>query len=355
MAIKVDIIPHTLKFHFDARTSRGSLKTKETFFIKLYDDSTPYIYGVGECSPLSGLSPEYGSSYLPYLKSACTQWENSNNPSYYKIIEQLSSYPSIQFGFEMAYMDFVGKGKRAFFVTGFEKGESRIPINGLIWMGSRQFMFDQIKKKLNEGFECIKIKVGGIDFEEECGLLAYIRNEFSAEEITLRVDANGAFSPKNAIEKLKRLSEFELHSIEQPIKQGQLERMASLCELSPIPIALDEELIGVKDKKNLLETIKPPFIILKPSLLGGFLATQEWIRTAEEMNIGWWITSALESNIGLNAICQLTSAYPVEMPQGLGTGMLYSNNINSPLTVNSGEIYWDIHGNWDNSFFKAEV
>jgi L-alanine-DL-glutamate epimerase-like enolase superfamily enzyme len=235
------------------------------------------------------------------------------------------------------------------FPSDFTKGKQHIPINGLVWMGDKAFMKKQLEEKLASGYSCIKLKIGAIDFETELELLQFIRNNYSSQEIEIRVDANGAFHSTAALEKLKRLAEFELHSIEQPIKQGQLHEMASLCETSPIPIALDEELIGVvseAEKSKLISTIKPQYIILKPSLIGGFKSATDWINIAKLNNVGWWITSALESNIGLNAIAQWTATLNNNMPQGLGTGALYTNNFNSPLVAENGILRFDTNANW---------
>jgi len=236
------------------------------------------------------------------------------------------------------------------FYSEFTKGKQSIPINGLVWMGDKEFMKRQIKEKLAAGFSCIKMKIGAIDFETEIDLLKSIRKEFSATEIELRVDANGGFTPKNALEKLKRLSELEIHSIEQPIKQGQFEEMAMLCEKTPLPIALDEELIGVfsiERKRKIIQTIQPQFIILKPSLVGGFKGSEEWIELANSHNIAWWITSALESNVGLNAIAQWTFTLNNTMPQGLGTGGLYTNNFDSPLEIQKGSLHYNNSKKWN--------
>lgn len=236
------------------------------------------------------------------------------------------------------------------FDTDFTAGNASIPINGLIWMGDKDFMKQQIVEKLNTGFSCIKMKIGAIDFASEIALLKSIRQTFSRDEIELRVDANGAFSPKGALDKLQQLAALDIHSIEQPIKQGQWQEMARLCKDTPLPIALDEELIGVftlDEKIKLLDTIKPQYIILKPSFIGGFKGTDEWIALAEKRNIGWWITSALESNIGLSAIAQYTATKNSTLPQGLGTGSLYTNNIPAPLTVKAGAILNDTSQQWD--------
>jgi len=258
-------------------------------------------------------------------------------------------FPSIQFGVEMAFRSLASKTPFLLFPSEFTIGEKAIPINGLVWMGEKSFMKEQIVDKIEQGFSCIKLKIGAIDFNAELDLLKYIRTEFSSEDIELRVDANGAFSSSEALEKLKRLSEYKIHSIEQPIKQGQVEAMAALCRKTPIPIALDEELIGVTsvtNKQEILQIIKPQYVIFKPSLIGGFKGTQEWLDLAENLNIGWWVTSALESNIGLNAIAQWTFTKNSPMPQGLGTGGLYTNNFDSPLQVRNGSIAYDPEINW---------
>ncbi|MGD1840471.1 MAG: o-succinylbenzoate synthase [Thermonemataceae bacterium] len=262
----------------------------------------------------------------------------------------MQHFPAIHFALEIAFQDLQQGGKRQLFENDFSNGTAPIPINGLIWMGPKSIMLQQIKEKLAAGDRCIKLKIGAIDFEEELALLKYIRTQFGSEEVIVRVDANGAFKPEEALEKLKRLAELALHSIEQPIATQQWEKMAKLCEQSPLPIALDEELIGVVDRKALLATIQPQYIILKPSLLGGWAASEAWIALAKKHNIGWWMTSALESNIGLNAIAQFTgnlSLHPTATYQGLGTGQLYHNNIPSPLEVNGGWLHYRSHVNWE--------
>ena len=264
-------------------------------------------------------------------------------------VDSLCDYPSILFGLETAIRHFFA-GSWALCDTAFSRGEAGIPINGLIWMGDFDKMLSQIEKKMEAGFRCIKLKIGAINFEEELALLRHIRTRFSSKEIELRVDANGAFSPVDAMEKLKRLSELDLHSIEQPIRQGQWREMARLCARTPVPIALDEELIGVNDagqKRELLEAIRPRYIILKPALAGGFSGTEEWIRLAEARGIGWWVTSALESNIGLSALAQWTYGLQNPMPQGLGTGLLYTNNIPSPLQLTGERLYYRPQRMWD--------
>ncbi|UAB86283.1 o-succinylbenzoate synthase [Zunongwangia sp. SCSIO 43204] len=337
---------HILNFKRPSGTSRGVLTVKETWFIKIEDGDN---FGYGECGILRGLSIDDRPDYEEKLKWACENIHLGKDALW----EQLMEFPSIQFGIEMAFKSLENKNEFELFPSAFTKGEEAIAINGLIWMGEKDFMKSQIEDKLKSGFNCIKMKIGAIDFDTEIELLKYIRSQYSAEEIELRVDANGAFDPKNALEKLKRLSELELHSIEQPIKQGNWEEMARLCAETPLPIALDEELIGVFDvtkKKKLLQTIKPQYLIFKPSLIGGFKGTQQWIDLAETNNIGWWNTSALESNIGLNAISQFTYEKKVKMPQGLGTGSLYTNYIESPLEVKDGKISYNPNLNWDFKF-----
>ena len=337
---------HILNFKRPSGTSRGVLTVKETWFIKIEDGDN---FGYGECGILRGLSIDDLPDYEEKLKWACENIHLGKADLW----EQLMEFPSIQFGIEMAFKSLENENEFELFPSAFTKGKEAIAINGLIWMGEKDFMKSQIEDKLNSGFNCIKMKIGAIDFNTEIELLKYIRSQYSAEEIELRVDANGAFDPKNALEKLKRLSELELHSIEQPIKQGNWEEMARLCAETPLPIALDEELIGVFDvtkKKKLLQTIQPQYLIFKPSLIGGFKGTQQWIDLAETNTIGWWNTSALESNIGLNAISQFTYEQNVTMPQGLGTGSLYTNNIESPLEVKDGKISYNPGLNWDFKF-----
>ncbi len=257
----------------------------------------------------------------------------------------------MQFGFETALLDWQKQGSKILFDNAFSRSEAGIPINGLIWMGEKVFMQQQIEKKLQEGYSCLKLKIGGLDFRTELAILQQIREVAAADTLTIRLDANGAFTPEEAQNKLEELAKYTIHSIEQPIKPRQTEAMARLCQHTPIPIALDEELIGITNpaaRKQLLLDLKPAYIILKPTLLGGFTATKEWIALAEEQNIGWWITSALESNIGLNAISQFTAEFNPKREQGLGTGQLYTNNINSPLRIQAGKLYYDTAFSWDN-------
>lgn len=274
-----------------------------------------------------------------------------------KLYEALIEFPSIQFGVETAFKSLHSKNPFVIFPSEFTQSKASIPINGLVWMGDKTFMKEQISEKLKQGFTCIKMKIGAIDFKTELELLKSIRKEFSASEVELRVDANGGFSTKEALEKLKVLSDLNLHSIEQPIKQGQWQEMARLCEETPLDIALDEELIGIfqkKEKIELLNTIKPRYIILKPSLIGGFRGSDSWINLAEKQEIGWWITSALESNVGLNSISQYTFTKNSKLPQGLGTGSLYTNNIESPLEVSGGALHYNNNELWNFDFFNLK-
>ncbi|MEW4924676.1 o-succinylbenzoate synthase [Algibacter sp. 2305UL17-15] len=333
---------YILNFKNPSGTSRGILKTKETWFLIINSDGKE---GIGECGMFRGLSIDDRPDFEAKLKWTC---ENINKGLGY-LYTELVEFPSIQFGLEMAFKSLESEDKFDLFPSEFTKGKNSIPINGLIWMGSKAFMNRQIKEKIDAGFNCIKMKIGAIDFQTEVELLKSIRKEFSSKDIELRVDANGAFKPNEALEKLKIVSELDLHSIEQPIKQGQIEDMARLCELTPLPIALDEELIGVfsvTKKQELLQTIRPQYIILKPTLVGGFQGSDDWVSIAEKNKIGWWITSALESNIGLNAIAQYTFQKNNKLPQGLGTGGLFTNNFESPLYVNKGCLHYNDTKNW---------
>ena len=337
-----DYKKYILKFKRPSGTSRGVLTEKETWFLKISDKNN---YGVGECGILRSLSYDDRPGYEDKLKWVC---ENINIGKE-MLWEELREFPSIQFGVEMAFKSLESENPFELFPSRFTSGKSSIPINGLIWMGDKAFMKQQISEKIEAGFHCIKLKIGAIDFETELDLLKSIRCNFSESEIELRVDANGAFSPDTALEKLELLSKFKLHSIEQPIKQGQVEEMARLCENTPLPIALDEELIGITDvteKQNLIQTIKPQYAIFKPSLIGGYKGTDEWRKICEDHQIDWWITSALESNVGLNAIAQWTYTLDPKLPQGLGTGSLYTNNFESPLEVKNGNIQYNPTKDW---------
>lgn len=337
MSLSFDILPYTLQFKQPAGTSRGTYRERKIWIIKLYDVNSPMHTGMGECAPLPNLSCDWLENYEDILASVCKQYCQTMILDY----EALRPYPSMLFGLESAIRHFKQQSN-ILWDTPFAHGKAGIPINGLIWMGKAPEMLKQIEKKMESGFRCIKLKIGAINFEEEINLLKHIRHHFSAKEIELRVDANGAFTPKDVLDKLKCLADLEIHSIEQPIRAGQWQAMAQLCSQSPLSIALDEELIGIHDpseKKKLLETIKPQYIILKPSLHGGINGSIEWIEYAKYFNIGWWITSALESNIGLNTIAQWTASLQPTLPQGLGTGMLYTNNIDTSLYIKRDELW----------------
>jgi O-succinylbenzoate synthase len=346
--LKFNIQNHILQFKFEAGTSRGVLTEKEKWYLKVWDESNPEIVGIGECGPLKGLSIDDVEDFSSQLSVYSRQFLDSPLTTHHS---QLDNFPAIRFGIETSLLDLHNGGKRVIFQNDFSEGKASIPINGLIWMGSKEFMLQQMEEKLSTGYTCLKMKIGAIDFETELDIIKTIRKRFSADEIMLRLDANGAFSKTDALQKLYQLAVFQIHSIEQPIRQGQWEEMSDLCKNTPIPIALDEELIGVygNRKTELIEVVQPQFIILKPTLLGGFEMCDEWISLAEKRGIDWWITSALESNIGLNAICQYTYAktqHKQQMPQGLGTGSLYHNNIASPLTISDGRISYNAESGW---------
>jgi len=337
MSLKTSIEPYTLEFKKPAGTSRGVYQIHKVWFVRLFSPETPGYFGIGECAPLPDLSCDALPDYENILRLACQNFEHTGIIDY----EALRSYPSILFGLETA-MRHYERRSYALWDTPFSRSEEGIPINGLIWMGSYKAMAEQMEEKIRLGFKCIKLKIGAINFEQELDLLKRIRQRFTPEMITLRVDANGGFTPEEAPSKLARLSELGLHSIEQPIRAGQWNEMARLTATTPLPIALDEELIGCNvysQKKALLAAIKPQYIILKPSLHGGISGCNEWIEIAKSLHIGWWITSALESNVGLNAIAQWCATLGNPMHQGLGTGLLYTNNIEMPLQI-EGENLW---------------
>lgn len=337
---------YTLDFIRPGGTSRGILHKKDTWILQLYDTDLPEKIAVGECGMFRGLSFDDRPGFEKMLDWVCENIPEKKHA----VLDELKKWPSIYFGVEMLLKDWENGASRILFKSDFTRGHQGITINGLIWMGSKEYMLEQIRRKIDEGFRCLKLKIGAIDFETELEILAHIRKQFNNRKIELRVDANGAFEPSNALEKLKRLAEFDIHSIEQPIKAGQPQEMAALVEQSPIPIALDEELIGItvfEEKVKLLETIHPSWLILKPSLVGGFAASEAWMQLIEKQGGKWWITSALESNIGLNAIAQFTFTKSNPLPQGLGTGQVFSNNFPSPLQVRSRKLFYDEKEAWD--------
>ncbi|MCM1337241.1 MAG: o-succinylbenzoate synthase [Candidatus Amulumruptor caecigallinarius] len=341
--IRAEWCRRDLHFGFTAVTSRASMTEKETYFLRLTDLDTG-LAGIGECALFRGLGSDDTPDYADRLAALCADINAGREFS-------LSS-SSIIFGLETAMLDLANGGRALIYDTPWSRGERAITINGLVWMGSEEEMQARIAEKLAAGFRCVKIKIGGIDFDRELSLLEGIRRRFSPDELELRLDANGAFTPAEAPAKLKALSRFGIHSIEQPIRAGQWFAMAALCARSPIPIALDEELIGISDAKRrhaMLATIRPAYIILKPSLCGGLQATREWIADARARRIGWWITSALESNVGLNAIAQLAATQHLRVPQGLGTGQIYTDNIPSPLHLSGDQLAYAPGTPWDYS------
>jgi O-succinylbenzoate synthase len=339
---------YVLEFKQPAGTSRGVLKTKNTWFLII---DTGEKKGVGEVNMFQGLSIDDRPDFEEKLQWTC---DHINLPPV-EMMGELQQWPSILLGYEMAIKSLQSNDPFTLFPSMFTEGQDAISINGLVWMGNPDFMMQQLEEKLASGFHCIKMKIGAIDFDAEMGLLKLIRSRFRESEITIRVDANGAFTPQNALQKLEEISKYQVHSIEQPIQQGQWQEMAQLCEQTPLAIALDEELIGLynsAEKSQCLDTIKPQYIILKPALIGGFQSSREWINLATEKNINWWITSALESNVGLNAIAQFTYTLGNKMPQGLGTGSLYTNNIEAPLEIKKGHLWCNTSTSWNTNDLK---
>lgn len=331
---------YILQFKHASGTSRGVLTTKETYILEVSEEGK---IGIGECAIFRGLSYDDVPEYEEKLNWLC----QNINQDFEILKNELSHFPSIIFGLEQALLN-LKNGLDLYFPSDFTTGKDSIKINGLIWMGNAEFMQSQIEEKLEKGFDCIKLKIG-VDWNSEKKIIKKLRQKFPAEKLELRVDANGAFSYEEAKIVLQELAELKIHSIEQPIKKSEIRSpksedslMAKLCAVTPTPIALDEELIGIIDyeeKKKLLETIKPQYIILKPALVGGFSGSDDWISIAKELGINWWITSALESNIGLNAICQYTYTKKNSLPQGLGTGALFTNNFETNLNL-KGDKMW---------------
>jgi o-succinylbenzoate synthase len=337
---------HTLVFKKAAGTSRGVLQRKETFFIWLAGRDDPSRVGIGECSPLPGLSLDGGPDFAARLAEVCERI-NQGDP----VAElALAESPALAFGLECALLDWQGGGRRRLFDTDFSAGRAGLPTHGLIWPDDRAGLLRQVRAKVEQGFSCIKLKVGGLDFAEECRLLTDIRRLYPAEQVELRLDANGAFRPDNVLERLQSLAQFQIFALEQPLPPNQVAALAALSLASPIPIALDESLIGVHSaaaKRSLLKTIRPHYLVLKPSLIGGFAAAEEWINLARPLGIGWWVNSMLESNIGLNAICQWTSTFKPGLIHGLGSGRLFTNNIPGPLQLVGAELKYDPGRAWD--------
>ena len=335
MSLNVTMSERVFHFKQPAGTSRGVYTERKSWFVTISDGKA---VGRGECAPLPDLSCDACENYGDILRHFCDEVERTGEIDY----EAMRDFPSMLFGLETALLDLRGT---TLFDTAFSRGEVGIPINGLVWMGSYDEMLRRMEQKLEQGFRCVKLKIGAIDFEQELDLIRRIRERFSFHEVELRLDANGAFPYQEALYKLELLSQYAIHSIEQPIRQGQWAYMAELCRESPLPIALDEELIGVNDremKSHLLRVIKPAYIVLKPSLHGGMAGCREWIEAARSQDVGSWITSALESNIGLNAIAQFCSDVygdDITMPQGLGTGQLFTDNIDMPLEIRGDQLW----------------
>lgn len=341
--------PYILRFRFPAGTSRGILTEKPTFIIKVFDEDDSSRFGIGECSVFPGLSPEadgnYGYKLIELLANMALGKETD-----------LSGYGSIRLGLEQALRDYAGGCRHLYFPSQFTEGKESLTINGLVWMGDFDQMLERIEEKVNSGFRCIKLKIGAIDWKKEVDMIEHIRRNYGDRDLEIRVDANGAFSMDNALPRLKRLADLGIHSIEQPIPAGCPELMAFLCQVSPLKIALDESLIGIEDvarKEELLDMVNPSYIILKPSLCGGFSGAEEWIGLARKRGIGWWVTSALESNIGLNAIAQWTATLDTSIPQGLGTGGLYTNNFTCPLRLESDLLHYDCNETIDNDEYSS--
>ena len=339
-----------LIFRNPATTSRGTLLRKKVYYILLYEESMPFEYGIGECSLFPGLSmddtPDFTQKLMEVIELINKGWFDFKIP--------VNPWPSINFALETAFRDLKRKGSKILYPSPFTEGEDYIRINGLVWMGNKEIMQKQIDLKLMSGYNCIKLKIGGINWEDEYELLKDLRKDYSKNDLEIRVDANGAFEVKEVMSILDQLAKLDIHSIEQPILPSQIEEMAVLCEKSPVAIALDEELIGkypFENKSQLLRLIRPQYIVLKPGLLGGLRSCEEWIEIADSMNIGWWITSSLESNIGLNAIAQWTYTMKPKVAQGLGTGTLFENNIGSPLAVTGEKLYYFPRKKWDLSEF----
>ncbi len=341
--MKAAFAPYTLLFRQASGTSRGVLTEKQTYFIKLWEPEEPENFGIGECALFKGLSVEDNDEYEDKLSELCHNIEKNEGTD-------LSGHSSIKFGLEGAILDYTNGCKRINYPSDFTMGKSSIPINGLIWMGSKDEMIQRIDEKIAAGFNTLKLKVGALDFASELEMIDYIRCRYSPERLELRLDANGGFTKHNAMSRLEKLAAFDIHSIEQPIKAGNWNEMSYLCANSPIPIALDEELIGITDyvqMNELLRTISPKYIIIKPSLMGGLSGAEDWLKMASQYDIGGWVTSALESNVGLSLIAQWVATLQVRIPQGLGTGGLYTNNITSPLFQEKDFLMYNPKHEWE--------
>jgi len=354
MSLQATYFKRTFHFSFSARTSRGSMKHRDSWFLKIWDERAPDIFGIGEAGPVPGLSlekPVDVSQQLAQVVERLPAVQLSGCKTLTGIHSEFGSMglcSSVYLAVETALLDLANGGKRMIFDNEFIKGKS-VPINGLVWMGGLDFMLQQVSIKIEEGFTCIKLKIGGLNFEKELDILQFVRRKYFRDQISIRLDANGAFKADQVTQKLIYLAQYGIDSIEQPLKQGS-PALAELCKNSPIPVALDEELLGVNsraDRQQLLERIKPQFLVLKPTLQGGLYGCAEWIELANQHNVGWWITSSMESNVGLNALSQFASQYSLDIPQGLGTGGIFKDNIPSPLEVHRGTLRWNSQENWD--------
>ena len=345
--MRLAFAPYLLHFKEPGGTSRGVMTEKPTFLIKVFDEEDPSHYGIGEAAVFPGLSPEADGNYVWKLTELLA------NVAIGKPTD-LTRHSSIQFGFEQALLDFSNGCRGIYYPTPFTEGETGIEINGLVWMGDFDKMIERIDEKVNQGFHCLKLKIGAIDWRKEIEMIEYVRRHYDERQLMIRVDANGGFTMDNAIPRLKMLADLGIHSIEQPIKAGNPELMAFLCQVSPLPIALDEELIGkgtTEEKTAVLDVIKPAYIILKPALCGGFSGGGEWISLAEERGIGWWVTSALESNVGLNVIAQWTASVGAKGPQGLGTGGVFTDNFVTPIYLQGDRLKYNVKTKFDYSQF----
>lgn len=346
--MRLAFAPYLLHFNEPGGTSRGVLTEKPTFFIKVYDEKAPEHFGIGEAAVFPGLSPEADGKYVLKLTELLANVAIG-------IPTDLSCHSSIQFGFEQALFDYSNGCRGLYFPSAFTEGRGEIEINGLIWMGDFDKMIERIDAKVNQGFHCLKLKIGAIDWKREAEMIEYVRRRYREKELMIRVDANGGFTMDNVFPRLKKLADLGVHSIEQPIPSGNEELMAFLCKESPLPIALDEELIGkntVKERRQMLDVIKPHYIILKPALCGGFSGGNEWISLATERGIGWWVTSALESNVGLDAISQWTAFIGAQGPQGLGTGGVFADNFVTPVSLDGDRLRYNPRVSFDYSQFK---
>lgn len=347
--MRLAFAPYLLKFGFPGGTSRGVMTEKPTFLLKIYDERNPSRFGIGEAGVFPGLSPEADGRYVYKLLELLANIAIGRSTD-------LTMHPSIQSGLEQAIRDFTGGCRGIYYPSEFTEGNKSIEINGLVWMADFDLMVERLRNKVAEGFRCIKLKIGAIDWNRELEMIRIIRNEYSERDLTVRVDANGAFKQTDVIEKLSDLADLGVESIEQPVKAGETALMADICRKSPVPVALDEELIGkftTEQKTAMLEAIMPAFIVLKPSLIGGFSSAEEWISLATDRGIGWWVTSALESNVGLNALAQWTATLDTTRPQGLGTGNVFTNNFNTPVRLEGDRLMFDNGATFDYSQFAG--